>query len=120
MTKAGKEHGMDELLDEVFGEFNGDPIPEGFTDRMLREVESRMAWTEIFTSFGIKVSLVLGSFIVLAGILFLTAGDMQLSYFSKLMQIGGVTISLIAGICFIFLFDQLILPFLFRFRNSSK
>jgi len=105
---------LDTLINEVFREEPGVPIPSVFTDQIVARVEKRLIWKEVFTEFAIKIGLVAGVLIILAICLIFPApkeGNPVINFFLNHLEYVGAVV--VIGL-FIFFIDQVLLKYFSR------
>ncbi len=108
-----KDNPLDDLMEEAFREFPGDPIPDWFSSRLVSKLEKKLAWQDLLLSFGLKVGIVLATLALLVTILFFT-GPPQQSILDSVLACWKPVATVGAAIFFTFLFDQVLLPTLFH------
>jgi hypothetical protein len=119
MEKSMTEKQVDEILDEALTSFPDMRLPASFTDRLVHKVEVRLKWTVLLSEFGLKIALVVAILALLGAALFFPSRSTETNLPSIVVQYRYS----VAGIAFIafftFLFDQVVLRWLFFRRGRS-
>ena len=120
MNKEGKYYrALDQLIDEALGEAPGMPLPPGFTSRLMRKVGKRDVIRELALESTLKISLVVGAFVVLSTT-FLVLGITDLHAMQSFLEKYRIIILPGAGgILFTWLFNDIILKYMFRKAGGS-
>lgn len=111
---------MTHLIDEALHEFSDPPFRDDFTETLLTRLQKKLAWQELILNFSLKIILVLGTLGILTGILYLTYRPQDLPLVANLTGAWKPVVTVASLLFFTFLFDQILLPTLFRKKKSAE
>lgn len=118
MEKTDKREELKAILDEALQEFPEIHLPPAFTDRLIRKIETRLAWRDLLAEFGLKLGLVIGALAILAIVLLIPGKKQEVSALAFVVRNWFLVAAIACIFLFTFFFDQVFLRFLFR-RNKS-
>jgi len=118
MNKMDNRDKLKTILDEALQEFPDIQLPTAFTDTLIKKLEKRLAWHELFAEFGLKLGLVVGALAILAAALFFPDKNSEVPMFTYLVANWQIVTGLTSIFFFTFFFDQVFLRFLFRRHKS--
>jgi hypothetical protein len=113
MIDMNRKTGLDDLMDEAFSSFPALNMPDGFTDRLIRRVERKLIWQTLLTEFGLKVGIIAGTLAVLVAAFFLLSGNGKPALYHIILSNWQFVAALVIAVFFTFLFDQVLLKYLF-------
>lgn len=111
--------GLNHLIDEALHEFSDPPFRDDFTETLITRLQEKLAWQELILNFSLKIILVLGALGILTGILYLTYRPQDLPFLANLTGGWKPVAALSTLLFFTFLFDQIVLPTLFRKKRTA-
>lgn len=111
--------GLNHLIDEALHEFPDLPFRDDFTEKLLTRLQKKLEWQELILNFSLKIILVLGTLGILTGILYLTYRPQDLPLVANLTGAWKPVVTVASLLFFTFLFDQILLPTLFRKKRPA-
>lgn len=111
--------GLNHLIDEALHEFSDPPFRDDFTETLLTRLQKKLEWQELILNFSLKIILVLGTLGILTGILYLTYRPQDLPLVANLTGAWKLVVTVASLLFFTFLFDQILLPTLFRKKRPT-
>ncbi|MEI7490699.1 MAG: hypothetical protein WCK92_04810 [Bacteroidota bacterium] len=114
MEKKEFNKNLDGLIDDSLREPPDFDFPDDFTDKLVKKLEKQLAWQELLTELGLKTGLVLLALIVMGICLIFPAKTdpaplLQWVAGHRAIVCGSIGIGL-----FTFVFDQLVLKYMFK------
>ena len=112
----GKE--LNSELDGMIGKALHEPpdyvIPDSFTDELVKKLEKQLAWKELLSEFGLKAGLVLGSLIIMTICLVFPAKNDPAPFIQWIAGNRFIVSGIIGVGLFTFIFDQVVLKYMFK------
>ena len=107
------QQNLDGIIDESLRTPPDFDISASFTDDLVKRLERQLAWRELLGEFGIKLSLILGALMVVLICLIFPAKNDPTPWIAWLAQNRMTVSGILCIILFTFVFDQVLLKYLF-------
>jgi hypothetical protein len=89
-------------------------IPDSFTDELVKKLEKQLAWKELLSEFGLKSGLVLASLLIMTICLVFPAKNDPAPLIQWITRNRFIVSGLIGVGLFTFIFDQVVLKYMFK------
>jgi len=87
---------------------------DSFTDDLVKKLEKHLVWQELLTEFGLKSSLVLAALVIMAICLIFPAKNDPAPLIQWIANNRYIVSGIIGVGIFTFVFDQLLLKYMFK------
>jgi hypothetical protein len=105
---------LDGMIDKALREPPDYIIPDSFTEELVRKLEKQLAWKELLSEFGLKSGLVLASLGIMTICLIYPAKNDPAPFIQWVANNRFILSGIIGVGIFTFIFDQMVLKYMFK------